>query len=110
VAQPPPWRSFFDSFDESVGRRLESAVERQSFADALVIGTRLYRRGRALSDRAMGAALHLWNMPTRGDVSRVADDVARVEQQLRDLVRLERQRARPTRARPTPRSPEKDEG
>jgi hypothetical protein len=81
----PLWRHSFDRAERLVGRRLEGLVSTRTFNDVLVLAFRSQNAAYRLFERQTGAVLHLWNMPTRSDVSKLRRQVGALSADLREL-------------------------
>jgi hypothetical protein len=84
-SKEPPWRHAFDVFERPLAAASESWVQTDTFMDALAVGWRLQRRVTADVRRAAGFWLGLWDLPTGHDLRKVANQVASLERQVRDL-------------------------
>lgn len=91
---PPPWRLPFDTVERPVTKASQSWLETKTFMDGLAIGWRLQRRARVEVRRGLGFWFAAWNLPTRGDVDRLSNQLANVERELR-AVRAEVGRPEP---------------
>jgi hypothetical protein len=102
-ASVPGWRDAFDAVERPIAALSDAWMRSDAYMDVLAVGWKLQRRvGRELR-RGAGRWLGLWDIPTRGDVDRVVNQVASLERQVRGLAReLERSTAggphRPARA------------
>lgn len=84
----PVWREAFDAFERPIARASESWLQTDTFMDALAVTWRVQRRVRREVERGMAAWLHVWGIPSRSDVFDVANQVARLERQVRELARM----------------------
>jgi hypothetical protein len=75
----------FDVVEEPVSRSSESWVQSKTFMDGVAIAWRLQRRFGIEVHRALSLCFGAWNIPSRGDVDRISNQVANVERQLRAL-------------------------
>jgi hypothetical protein len=64
----------------AVERRL---VESDAFMDGLAVAWKLRRRATRRLQAGSAAWLHLWGVPTRGDIAALAEQVARLEREQR---------------------------
>jgi hypothetical protein len=89
------WRAPFDAVERPVSNASESWVQSNTFMDGLAIAWRLQRRMGVELRRGVGTWLGAWNLPSRGDVDRLSNQLANLERQLRDVrSELERSESR----------------
>lgn len=81
----PSWRVLFDALERPVGRASESWVNSDIFMDGLATTWKLQRRFNAELRRALETWFAAWQVPTRGDVDRLSNQIASLERQIRDL-------------------------
>jgi hypothetical protein len=79
------WRAPFDAVERPVSNASESWVQSKTFMDGLTIAWRLQRRVGVELRRGVGTWLGAWNLPSRGDVDRLSNQLANVERQVREL-------------------------
>jgi hypothetical protein len=88
-APPPPsvpaWRRLVDRFDGLVTPSANAFVRTSLFADGIAGVTRLEVQIRRRAERQTTMVLHLFNLPTAGDIKRVRRQLAAVEARLRAL-------------------------
>lgn len=85
----PAWRGAFDWVERAVGAPLEEAVASRRYVDVLVfwmngplaVNKMLCR----LADDQLGNVLHLLNMPSREDVTRLSRQIASLTAEVRGL-------------------------
>jgi hypothetical protein len=82
---PPPWRAPFDAVERPVTSASQSWLQSNLFMDGLAIAWRVQRRVNVDLRRGLGICFEVLNMPTRGDVDRLSNQLANVERQLREL-------------------------
>ncbi|HTX30827.1 MAG TPA: hypothetical protein VMD09_05545 [Solirubrobacteraceae bacterium] len=82
---PPVWRMPFDVVERPVTSSSESWVQSNTFMDGLSIAWKLQQRLRVELHRGLSLWFGVWNLPSRGDVNRVSNQLANVERQLRAL-------------------------
>ncbi len=75
----------FDAVEKPVSSSSESWVQSKTFMDGVAIAWRLQRRVGVELHRALSLCFGAWNIPSRGDVDRISNQVANVERQLRAL-------------------------
>ena len=81
----PVWRMPFDAVEAPVSSSSESWVQSKTFMDGVAVAWRLQRRVGVELHRALSLCFGAWNIPSRGDVDRISNQVANVERQLRAL-------------------------
>ena len=81
------WRRAFDTFERPLGAASESWVQSKAFMDLAAVTVRMQRRLAADGQRMTEQWLHAWGMPARGDLSKLMNQVAGLERQVRDLER-----------------------
>lgn len=79
------WRRIFDSAERAAGAPLESVMNGAGFNEALVLALRLRTGLGRLAARTSSRFLHLWNLPSYGDVRRLSKQLGEMERQLRAL-------------------------
>ena len=84
-SSPPAWRMPFDAVEKPVSSSSESWVQSKPFMDGVAIAWRLQRRVGVELHRALSLCFGAWNIPSRGDIDRISNQVANVERQLRAL-------------------------
>jgi hypothetical protein len=84
-SSPPVWRMPFDAVEKPVSSSSESWVQSKTFMDGVAIAWRLQRRLGVELHRGLSLCFGAWNIPSRGDVDRISNQVANVERQLRAL-------------------------
>src|ERR1700733_15541084 len=81
----PLWRSAFDALERPIAGASESWLSSNTFMDGFAIAFRLQRRAGRELRRGLGVWLEAVNMPSRADVDRLANQLAGVERQVREL-------------------------
>jgi polyhydroxyalkanoate synthesis regulator phasin len=81
----PLWRIGFDLVERPLAAFSESWVQSDQFMDAAALGFKLQRRVTRQTEKALDAWLGLWGLPTRRDVHALANQVASLERQVREL-------------------------
>ena len=81
----PVWRMPFDAVEKPLSSSSESWVQSKTFMDGVAIAWRLQRRLGVELHRGLSLCFGAWNIPSRGDVDRISNQVANVERQLRAL-------------------------
>jgi hypothetical protein len=87
------WRDAFDAVERPLAAGAEAWVQSETFMDALALTWKLQRRALHGFHGAVAGWLALWGVPSRADVLAIANQVAALERQLRELadeVRRER--------------------
>jgi len=88
---PPLWRMGFDLIERPIGAASETWVQSDVFMDALATSWKVQRRMARELERGVGAGLSLVGLPRRSDVTRLTNQVASLERQVRQVTReLER--------------------
>ena len=62
-------------------------MQSKTFVDLAAVAVRMQRRLAADGQRVTEQWLHAWGMPARGDLSKLMNQVAGLERQVRDLER-----------------------
>lgn len=82
-------RSVFDRVERAVGAPLEQAIATESYGDFIVFWLKgpaaVNRMVRKSVDRQLGRVLHMLNMPTREDYTRMTKQLAVLTAELRAL-------------------------
>jgi polyhydroxyalkanoate synthesis regulator phasin len=81
----PLWRLGFDLVERPLAAASESWVQTDQFMDALALGFKIQRRLTGEAEKALDAWLGVWGLPTRRDVHALANQVASLERQVREL-------------------------
>ena len=81
----PAWRGVVDRLDGLISPPADAVVRTNLFADTVAALTRLEVQLRRRIERQSTMLLHLFNLPTAGDIKRVRAQVAALEARLRDL-------------------------
>src|SRR4051794_11236331 len=79
------WRPLVDGIDNFVTPPANALVRSNVFADTVSILTRLEVRLRRRAERQSTWLLHMYNLPTAGDVRRMRAQLAALQAQLRDV-------------------------
>ncbi|MBV9819554.1 MAG: hypothetical protein JOZ07_14570 [Solirubrobacterales bacterium] len=81
----PLWRMAFDAVERPIAKVAEAGVQSGPFMDGLAVAWRIRRR--AVDELRARAQLGLetLSLPTRGDVDRLANQLAGVQRELREL-------------------------
>lgn len=83
TTEPASLRRAFDALERSIGAPLEELVAEPSVTSLLILTFRTQAGARRLLDAGMASLLHFWNLPTRGDIARLARQVAALDHALR---------------------------
>lgn len=81
----PRWRQGYDAVEREVAPRLDAVVRSDQFAHAVGLLAHLQHLAREQVARSTRQALHLLNLPAASDVTRVLNELGRLEQQVREL-------------------------
>ena len=88
---PPLWRLGFDLIERPIGAASETWVQSDVFMDALAASWKVQRRMTRELERGLGLWLGLFGLPRRSDLTRLTNQVASLERQVRQVTReLER--------------------
>ena len=87
MSEPLDWKQVFSTWERAVGKPLEELVKTDGFADALAAWVATQDRVRRELETAGERWLHLWNMPSAGDVRSLQEQVQSLRQEVRDLRR-----------------------
>jgi hypothetical protein len=79
------WRPIVDGIDNFVTPPANALVRSNVFADTVSTLTRLEVRLRRRAERQSTWLLHLYNLPTAGDVRRMRAQLAALQAQVRDV-------------------------
>lgn len=91
----PLWRKAYDAIERPLAAGAEAWVQSETFMDLATVSFRVQRRLLRELEQNAERWLHLWGWPSRGDVTRLSNQVASLERQLRDLRREADQREHP---------------
>jgi hypothetical protein len=102
----PLWRKAYDAIERPLAAGSEAWIQSETFMDLATHSIRLQRRMVRDVQQATERWLHLWGWVSRGDVIKLSNQVASLEQQVRELRREAEQRGHPllNGHRPGPRS------
>jgi hypothetical protein len=90
----PLWRLAFDAIERPLAAAAEDWVQSEMFMDAAAVGFKMQRRVSSEAQRAVERWFDLWGLPTRRDLSGLANHVGSLERQLRELAAEVRRRER----------------
>jgi hypothetical protein len=76
---PALMRKAFDAVERPVASASERLLETDTYMDALAVAWKLRRRATRRVQAGTAAWLHLWGIPTRGDIAALAEQIARLE-------------------------------
>jgi uncharacterized membrane protein YccC len=85
MAAKPLWRQLFDAVDHRLAGPLESGARSDAFGDLFALTWRLSHRIERDLERRSRRVLHLLNLPTASDVQRLAEQVAALQREVREL-------------------------
>ena len=83
----PLWRQAFDAIERPLTAGSETWVQSDTFMDLTAVTFRVQRRTLREVQPATEGWLHLWGWVSRGDVTRLTNQVAELERQVRELRR-----------------------
>lgn len=81
----PLWRQVFDRIDGQLAPRLEGFVQTSTFADGLSLTLKAQAAARRELERRTRQLWHTANLPAGSDVSRLREQVAALDRQVRLL-------------------------
>lgn len=83
----PLWRQGFDALERTVGPPLAAFAQSEPFAVAVGLALRAQREAQARTERSTRRLLHLVNLPAGSDVTRILNELGRLQTQVRELSR-----------------------
>ena len=83
----PVWRQGFDTVEQTVAPRIEEIVNSEQFAIAAGIVARAQKTARRRAERTTRRLLHLVNLPAGSDVTRLLNEIGKLQTQVRELSR-----------------------
>lgn len=83
----PVWRQGFDTVEQTVAPRVTELVNSEQFAIAAGLVTRAQRTARRRAERTTRRLLHLVNLPAGSDVTRLLNEIGKLQAQVRELSR-----------------------
>lgn len=83
----PAWRQGFDAIEAAVAPRLEGLVKSEQFQIAAGLVSAAQRDAQRRAERTMRRALHLWNLPAGSDVTRILNELGKLQRDVRELAR-----------------------
>lgn len=81
------WRRPFDAIERPLAAASEAWVQSDTFMDLTAVAVRVQRRMTADVHRFGEQWLHAWGLVARGDVTKVSNQVAALEREIRELSR-----------------------
>jgi hypothetical protein len=81
----PAWRQGFDAIEQAVAPRLEGLMKNDQFHVAMGLATQAQKAVQTRTERAMRRALHLWNLPAGSDVTRILNEIGKLQRDVREL-------------------------
>ena len=83
----PVWRQGFDALEAAVAPRLEELAKSEQFQIAVGLLASAQRAAQERAERSMRRALHLWNLPAGSDVTRILNEIGKLQREVRELSR-----------------------
>jgi hypothetical protein len=83
----PAWRQGFDAIEAAVAPRLEGLVQSEPFQIAAGLVSAAQKDAQRRVERTMRRALHLWNLPAGSDVTRILNEIGKLQRDVRELSR-----------------------
>lgn len=81
----PRWRQGYDAAERVVGPRLQTLVNDERFAVGVGLLTQAQRAVQRRTERQMRRALHLFNLPAGSDVTRILNEIGKLQREVREL-------------------------
>ncbi|MGZ4619692.1 MAG: hypothetical protein ACXV3F_13505, partial [Frankiaceae bacterium] len=81
----PLWRRAYDAVEKQAAPPLEGAVRTATFVDAASLAVKLQSRVRRTVTNRTAQLLHLVNLPAASDITRLREQVALLDHELRRL-------------------------
>ena len=104
MSETPLWRKGFDTVEGAVGPRLETVTRSSRFAEVTGTAVGVQRGVRRWAEQRSRRLWHLANLPAGSDVTRLREQVAALDLQVRRLTSaLEDERDAARRAARAPR-------
>src|SRR5919109_5479336 len=91
----PLWRKAYDAIERPLAAGSEAWIQSETFMDLATVAYRVQRRMLREVQQNTERWLHLWGWPSLGDVTRLSNQVASLERQVRDLRRAAEHRDHP---------------
>lgn len=83
----PLWRQGYDVAERAVAPRLEALVGDERFAIGVGLVTQARRAVQHRTERQMRRTLHLFNLPAGSDVTRLMNEIGKLQRDVRELSR-----------------------
>ena len=83
----PVWRRAFDAAESTVSPRVDGVVKGEPFQIAVGLATQARKAVQGRAERTMRRALHTWNLPAGSDVTRILNELGRLQREVRALAR-----------------------
>jgi polyhydroxyalkanoate synthesis regulator phasin len=81
----PMWRQGFDAVEQGVAPLLEDLMKNDQFQVAVGLVTQAQKALQTRAERSMRRALHLWNLPAGSDVTRILNEIGKLQREVREL-------------------------
>jgi hypothetical protein len=81
----PRWRQGFDAVESNVAPRLTELMGSEQFKVAVGLATQTRKALQTRTERTMRRALHMWNLPAGSDVTRILNELGRLQREVREL-------------------------
>ncbi len=95
--EQPVWRQSFDAVERTVGPPLTAVVNSEAFAVALGLAAQLRKRAQRETERMTRRLLHQANLPAGSDITRLLEEIGKLQTQVRDLSKqVEGRKQRPS--------------
>lgn len=83
----PLWRQGFDAVEGAVAPRLESLMGSDRFAVTVGLVTQAQQAAQRRAERNMRRVLHRLNLPAGSDVTRILNEIGKLQREVRSLSR-----------------------
>jgi len=79
------WRQAFDGLEQSAAPLLEDLMKNDQFQVAVGLVTQAQKNIQERAERTMRRSLHLWNLPAGSDVTRILNEIGKLQREVREL-------------------------
>ena len=99
MSNGPLWLKVVHRLERAVGEPVESAVRSDAYFDVVSVVTRVTGKAKGTAESLSRRGLHLLNLPAGSDVSRMREQLHRMERRLNQLSENVEELDEPRRAR-----------
>lgn len=96
--EQPLWRQGFDVAERAVATRLEEVIGSERFAIAVGLASQAQRAVQRRTEKTTRRLLHIANLPAGSDITRILNELAQLQRQVRELSK----QAQSAQSRPAP--------